>query len=296
MVVIRKAGDVIPEVLSAKVERRDGTEKDFVMIDKCPICGSKLVKKESEADYFCTNKFCDARKIEGLIHFASRDAMNIEGLGERIVEDFYNMGFIKSITDIYHLDKYREELTELEGFGDKSIDNLLEAIENSKQRSLEKLLFGLGIKQVGSKTAKVLAKRYLSLDNLMKASEEELNDITDVGPIIAHSIIDYFANQDNQQMIEELKRLGINTNYLGIVEFQNTNDNIYGKTFVITGTLNRPRNEIKEQLESLGAKVTDSVTKKTDVVIVGEEPGSKFDKAKKLNITIWDEATLDQKL
>jgi DNA ligase (NAD+) len=204
--------------------------------------------------------------------------------------------FIKSITDIYHLDKYREELTELEGFGDKSIDNLLEAIENSKQRSLEKLLFGLGIKQVGSKTAKVLAKRYLSLDNLMKASEEELNDITDVGPIIAHSIIDYFANQDNQQMIEELKRLGINTNYLGIVEVQNTNDNIYGKTFVITGTLNRPRNEIKEQLESLGAKVTESVTKKTDVVIVGEEPGSKFDKAKELNITIWDEATLDQKL
>lgn len=296
MVVIRKAGDVIPEVVSVKKERRTGKEQDFIMIDKCPMCGSKLVKKEDEADYFCVNKHCDARKIEGLIHFASRDAMNIDGLGEKIIEDFYNLGFIRKITDIYHLDQYEEELTELEGYGDKSISNLLESIENSKHNSLEKLLFGLGIRQVGNKMAKVLSKKYLSLDNLMKASEEELNETEDVGPIIAHSIATYFANSDNIKMIEELKKIGLNTEYLGATEIQNTNPNIYGKTFVITGTLSRSRNEIKDQLEALGAKVTESVTSKTDVVIVGEDAGSKYDKAVKLNITIWNEEQLNQNL
>jgi DNA ligase (NAD+) len=260
------------------------------------MCGSKLVKKEEEADYFCVNKHCDARKIEGLIHFASRDAMNIDGLGEKIIEDFYNLGFIRKITDIYHLDKYKEELTELEGFGDKSINNLLESIENSKQNSLEKMLFGLGIRQVGNKMAKILSKKYLTLDNLMNASEEELNETEDVGPIIAHSIITFFTNQDNLKMIDELKGLGLNTTYLGTVEVVNTNPNIYGKTFVITGALSRPRTEIKEQLEELGAKVTESVTSKTDVVIVGEDAGSKYDKAVKLNITIWNEEQLNQML
>jgi DNA ligase (NAD+) len=296
MVVIRKAGDVIPEVVSVKAERRMGEEQDFKMIDTCPICGSKLIKREGEADYFCINKNCDARSIEGLIHFASRDAMNIEGLGERIIEDFYNLGFIKSITDIYHLDKYKGELTELEGFGDKSINNLLESIENSKNNSLERLLFGLGIRQVGKKMAKVLSKKYLNLDNLMKSTLDELNNIGDVGPIIAKSIVDYFDNVEHQKMISELKGLGLNTTYLGTIESNNTNEEIYGKTFVITGTLSRPRDEIKEELEDLGAKVTDSVTKKTDVLIVGEEAGSKYDKAITLNITIWDEEKLNSKL
>jgi DNA ligase (NAD+) len=293
MVVIRKAGDVIPEVVSVKMERRDGNEIPFKMIDTCPMCGSKLVKKDNEADYFCVNKKCDARNIEGLIHFASRDAMNIEGLGEKIIEDFYNLGFIKKITDIYHLDKYKEELTELEGFGDKSINNLLESIENSRQNSLEKLLFGLGIRQVGNKMAKVLSKKFLTLDNLINTNEEELKNVADVGPIIAHSVVTYFGNLDNLKMIEELKGLGINTTYLGQVEVINKNDNIYDKTFVITGTLSKSRNEIKDELEALGAKVTDSVTSNTDVLIMGEDAGSKYDKAIKLNIAIWDEEKLN---
>lgn len=296
MVVIRKAGDVIPEVVSAKADRRDGTERNFVMINICPMCGSKLVKREEEADYFCVNKLCDATKIEGLIHFASRDAMNIDGLGERIIEDFYNLGFVKKITDIYHLDKYKEELTKIEGFGDKSISNLLESIETSKHNSLEKMLFGLGIRQVGNKMAKVLSKKYLTIYNLIAATEEDLNATNDVGPIIASNIIAYFANPDNIKMIKELKEIGLNTTYLGIVEIVNNNDNIHGKTFVITGSLSRPRDEIKEQLEDLGAKVTDSVTSKTDVLIVGEDAGSKYDKAISLNITIWNEEELKKKL
>jgi DNA ligase (NAD+) len=296
MVVIRKAGDVIPEVVSVKMERRDGNEKAFKMIDKCPICGSELVKKDNEADYFCVNKFCDARHIEGLIHFASRDAMNIEGLGEKIIEDFYNYGYIKKITDIYKLSDYKEELMELEGFGEKSISNLLDSIENSKHNSLEKLLFGLGIKQVGNKTAKILSKRYLTLDNLMAVTKEELTEIEDVGPVISNSIIDFFNNEENKEMIIKLKEIDINIKYLGVVETNKSNPNIYNKTFVITGTLSRSRDEIKEELESLGGNITTSVTSKTDVVIVGEEPGSKYDKAKELNITIWDEEILNKML
>jgi len=296
MVIIRKAGDVIPEVVSVKKDRRDGTERDFVMASNCPICGSYLVKKEVEADYFCTNKFCNARNIEGLIHFASREAMNIEGLGEKIIEDFYNLGFIKNITDIYRLDKYKEELTELEGFGDKSINNLLESIENSKHNSLDKMLFGLGINQVGSKMAKVLSKKYLNIDNLMKTTQEELIETADVGPIIALNVTSYFNNIDNVSIIDELKSLGLNTVYLGPMDIVNSNSNIYGKTFVITGSLSRSREEIKEQLETLGGKVTNSVTSKTDVVIVGSEAGTKYDKAIELNITIWDEEQLNKML
>lgn len=294
MVIIRKAGDVIPEVVAVKKDRRVGTEEDFVMINKCPICDSKLVKRENEADYFCVNKLCAARKIEGLIHFVSRDAMNIEGLGERIIEDFYNLGYIKKITDIYHLDKYKEELMELEGFGDKSINNLLDSIQISKNNSLEKLIFGLGIRQVGNKTAKILSRKYLTLENLMKATEGELTKINDVGPVIAHNLVNYFANDDNVEMIRELISLGVNTTYLGQADILNENPNITNKTFVITGSLSKPRNEIKEQLESFGAKVTESVTSKTDVLIVGDEPGSKYDKALKLNIDIWNEDKLNE--
>ena len=296
MVVVRKAGDVIPEVVCPKIERRDGNERPFVMITNCPICGSILVKTETEADHFCINKLCDARKIEGLIHFASRDAMNIDGLGEKIIEDFYNFGYIKKITDIYYLDKYNDELTELEGFGDKSITNLLKSVENSKEKSLEKLLFGLGIRQVGSKMAKTLAKYYLTIDNLSKTSIEELSDIPDVGPVIANNIVEYFNNPETKLMFEELKSLGINTKYLGLVEIVNNNTDIFNKTFVITGTLSRPRDDIKEELESLGGKVTDAVTSKTNALIMGSDAGSKYDRAVKLNIAIWDEKKLNEVL
>lgn len=294
IVSIRKAGDVIPEVVEPIIDRRTGEEKDFIMIHNCPICNSKLVKKEDQADYFCLNKECPARHIEGLIHFVSRDAMNIDGLGERIIEDFYNMGYIRNFTDIYKLSDKKEELMELEGFGEKSVNNLLVAIEDSKNNSLEKLLFALGIRQVGSKTAKLLAQKFNSLDNLMSASYDTLNDIKDIGGIIAQNIIDYFKNDGNVKIISELKEIGVNTKYLGKTDIVNTNDNVFGKTFVLTGTLEKyTRDELKEILENLGGKVTGSVSKKTDVIIVGKDPGSKYDKAKELNIEIWNEETLN---
>ena len=289
IVSIRKAGDVIPEVVKPIKERRTGEEKDFEMIKFCPICNSPLMKKDGQVDYYCFNPNCDRRNIEGIIHFVSRKAMNIDGLGEKIVEDFYNMHFINNIVDIYHLNKHREDLIELEGYGDKSVDNLLKAIEDSKTNSLERLIFGLGITHVGEKTAKILATRYKTLDNLMSASLEELTNVNDIGEIIAKSIINYFSIEYNQNLIQELKDLGLNTKYLGaeIIEYTN----FLNKTFVITGTLsNMSRDEAKDKVELLGGKTSSSVSKKTDVVIVGDNPGSKFDKAKELNIEIWDEA------
>ena len=288
IVSIRKAGDVIPEVVKPIKERRTGEEKDFEMIKFCPICNSPLMKKDGQVDYYCFNPNCDRRNIEGIIHFVSRKAMNIDGLGEKIVEDFYNMHFINNIVDIYHLNKHREDLIELEGYGDKSVDNLLKAIEDSKTNSLERLIFGLGIAHVGEKTAKILATRYKTLDNLMSASLEELTNVNDIGEIIAKSIVNYFSIEYNQNLIQELKDLGLNTKYLGAEIIEDTN--FLNKTFVITGTLsNMSRDEAKDKVELLGGKTSSSVSKKTDVVIVGDNPGSKFDKAKELNIEIWDE-------
>lgn len=295
IVSIHKAGDVIPEVGEAKKERRTGEEKEFEMITTCPMCGNFIYKKEGQVDYFCMNPHCLARKIEGLCHFVSRKAMNIDGLGDRIIEDFYNMKYIKGIPDIYKLGRFRDELTELEGYGDKSIDNLLTAIENSKQNSLERLLFGLGIPNVGEKTSKMLAMHYETLDNLRNASFEELNSIPDIGEIIAKSIIEYFSDDKNQEMIKELKELKINMTYTGPkIEI---NENFYNKTFVITGTLTKyTRDEIEEKIELLGGKTSSSVSSKTSAVIVGENPGSKYDKALKLNIPIWNEEELEEKI
>ena len=288
IVSIIKAGDVIPAVLGPKKERRTGEEKEFKMITKCPICDSYLVKKDDEADYFCKNEHCPARKIESLIHFVSRDAMNADGLGESIIEDLYNLKYIRTISDIYDLSKYKKSIMELEGYGEKSVNNMLEAIENTKKNSLEKLLFGLGIRQVGSKTAKILAKHYLNIDNLINTTKEELSNIRDIGDIIADSIINYFNDEKNINEINKLKEYGVNMTYLGQNESSN-NPNIYGKTFVITGTLSVPRDEIKEKIEVNGGNVTSSVSKKTDVVIVGADPGSKYTKAQELGITIWNE-------
>ncbi|MBQ7136931.1 MAG: NAD-dependent DNA ligase LigA [Bacilli bacterium] len=289
IVSIRKAGDVIPEVVKAITERRTGEEKDFEMIKNCPICNSLLEKKEGQVDYYCLNDKCDRRNIEGIIHFVSRKAMNIDGLGEKIVEDFYNMRFINSIVDIYHLNEHRADLIELEGYGDKSVDNLLEAIEESKNNSLERLIFGLGIPHVGEKTAKILAARYKDLDSFMEASLEELTSINDIGEIIAKSIKHYFGQDVNWNLVHQLKSLGINTIYLGAnVEIDK---NFEGKTFVITGTLSSlSRDEAKDRVELLGGKTSSSVSKKTNVVIVGENPGSKYDKAVELNIEVWDES------
>ena len=288
-VAIYKAGDVIPAVLHSLKERRNGSEPIFTMIDKCPICGSKIIRKEEEADYFCPNLECPARKVEKLIHYASREAMNIEGLGDRVLEDLYNYHYVSDIPDIYELESHRKELLELEGYGNKKVDNLFVSINNSKNNSLEKLLFGLGIKQVGSKMAKTLARIYKTLDNLSNATYEELVEIPDVGEIIAKSIIDYFNDDDNKNMIDRLKKYVINMDYTSGEEVV-ADENFNGKTFVLTGTLNQiTRDKASEIIENKGGKVTSSVTKKTGVVVVGDNPGSKYDKAISLNIEIWNE-------
>ncbi len=291
IVGIKKAGDVIPEVVLVNKERRTGNERPFVMTKTCPICGSNLIRRDNESAYYCVNEKCDRRKIESLIHYASREAMNITGFGERIIEDFYNFGYLNDITDFYKLNNIEEELKSLEGFGNKSIDNLINEIENSKNNSLERLIFGIGIRYVGKKTAKILAKYYQNIDNLAKASLEELNNIPDVGDKIAASVYEFFNNEDNLRLIDKIKELGINTEYLGS---ENDKDAFLNKTFVITGTLSRSRDEYRELIESFGGKVIDSVSKKTNYVIVGDKPGSKYDKAQALNIPILNEDELKE--
>lgn len=286
-IVLHKAGDVIPEVVKVLKERRTGIEIPFKMIKNCPICNSKLEKKETEANYFCSNPNCDARNIEGLIHFSSRETMNIEGFGESIVEDFYNEGYLKTICDYYTLYNHKEDLKELEGFGEKSINNLLQNIEKSKKNSLEKLLFALGIRYIGKKTAKILAINYRNIDKLMSAEYEDLVKIQDIGEVIADSVYKFFKEEKNIKTINELKLLGVNMEYKGN---ESIDDNFNNKTFVLTGTLSKlTRDEASIEIENRGGKVTSSVTKKTDYVIVGENPGSKYQKAKDLNINILNE-------
>ena len=295
IVSIRKAGDVIPEVVEAKKERRTGLEVDFSMIDKCPMCGEKLSKIDGQVDYFCTNMDCPARKIEGLIHFASRDAMNIDGLGERIIEDFFNFGFISKISDIYKLENHRKDLITLEGYGNKSVANLLDAIDASKNNSLERLIFGLGIKHVGSKTAKVLARKYKSLDKLMEASVDELVQIPDIGEGIARSVYEYFHDDVNLEEINRLIKIGVHTDYLGSESTER--DEFVGKTFVLTGSLsNYSRDEASLIIEQYGGKCVSSVSSKTSVVVIGDKPGSKYEKAKKLGIDIWTEEDFISKI
>ena len=286
IVEVHKAGDVIPEVKGAKKERRTGNELPFKMISECPICGTTLIKKNEQVDYYCPNEMCPARGIESLIHFASRDAMNIDGLGIESIEDFYNEGFLKSIPDFYHLEEYKEQILSLEGFGEKSFTNIIEAIENSKNNSLEKLLFGLGISGVGSKTAKLLAEHFENIDNLMNATIDDLLTIKDIGDILAQSIYDYF--KQNRNLIDTLKLLDVNMKYLGIKK--KNNEYISNKKFVMTGTISfMGRDAIKSVIEEYNGTFSESVSKKTDIVIVGENPGSKYEKAKELGITIWDE-------
>ena len=292
-IFVHKAGDVIPEVVGPCLEDRTGNEREFVMPDKCPICGASLILTESGIDLKCPNDLCPARNIESLIHFCDRKAMNIEGLGERIIEDFYNMKFITSIIDIYNIKDRKEELIELEGFGDKSVNKLLDNIEKSKQNSLEKLLFAIGISGIGEKNAKILAKKFMNIDNLMNASLEDLTNISDVGPILANSIYNFFKDADNIKLINDLKNIGMNMNYLGAQIKEN--EELLNKRIVVTGTLKKyTRDEIQNLIELNGGLWSTSVTKKTYAVIVGENPGSKYDKAKELNIPIWTEEDFDK--
>ena len=286
-VVIRKAGDVIPEVVRPVKERRTGTEIPFVMINNCPVCGMPLIRKD--AMHFCCNPHCDARQIESIIHFSSREAMDIEGLGERVAEQFFNQGFFRNVKEIYTLADHRDEIISLDGWQAKSVDNLINAIEKSKENSLERVLFGLGIKEVGVKMAKTLARKYMNIDNLIAASEEELLEIADVGPVVASSIVNFFADERNIETINALKEQHVNFNYLGSTA-KAADSYFSGKTVVLTGTLMKyGRKEATEILENLGAKVTGSVSKATDVVIAGVEAGSKLDKAQALGITVLNE-------
>ena len=291
-VYIRKAGDIIPEVIKVEKDDRNGSEIDFKMIEKCPICGSFLSKIDDGAHHYCLNENCDARNINSIVHYVSKGAMDIEGLGEKVVEELYNLGFIKDISDIYDINKYSSELKELEGYGEKSINNMILAIENSKTLSLERVLFALGIKEVGAKTSKILAKRYRDIDSLISASEEELKNIKDIGEIMAKSISDYFKNEKNLELINKLKNYGINMTYLS--NNDNFKETIFNhKNVLVTGTLDRyKRDEIKELLDGLGANVVSSVSKKLDYLIVGKEPGSKLEKAQNLGIRIIYEEEL----
>ena len=288
IVVVRKAGEIIPEVVTSVPERRDGTQVPYHFPTTCPICGSHLVRLPDEAAHYCINQDCPARVVESMIHFASRDAMNIDGLGERIIEDFFNFGFISKISDIYKLENHRKDLITLEGYGNKSVANLLDAIDASKNNSLERLIFGLGIKHVGSKTAKVLARKYKTLDGLMDAGVDELVQIPDIGEVIAKSVFDYFHDNDNLEEINRLIKIGVNIEYLGSEAIER--DEFVGKTFVLTGSLsNYSRDEASLIIEQYGGKCVSSVSSKTSVVIIGDKPGSKYEKAKKLGVSIWTE-------
>ena len=287
-VSIKKAGDVIPEVVRSLPERRVGTEKKFEMIKNCPMCGSSLIRKDDESAYYCMNEHCPARWQEKLIHYTSRHALNIEGFGDRIIEDFYNLGFIKTYEDFYTLDKHKEDLMELEGYGSKKVNNLLTEIENSKNLSLERLLFGLSIRHVGQKTADILARNFKNIDNLMNASVEDIAAVKDIGMTIAKSVVKFFEDERNKELIAHLKDFGVNMYYLKETSEEETL--FTGKTFVLTGSLERfTRDEARERIEVLGGTVSSSVSRKTDVVVAGSEAGSKLTKAEELGITIWNE-------
>ena len=290
IVVVRKAGDVIPEVVRNVPERRENT-KLILEIKECPICHTPLIYSESGIDLLCPNNTCPARNIESLIHFVERQGMNIIGLGERIIEDFYNLGIITNFMSIYHLEDRKEELMELEGFGAKSINKLLDNIEESKKRNLDNLIYAIGIKGIGAKNAKILAKKYRKIDNLMNAELDELQAIDDIGPILAQNIYEFFRTDKNINMIDGLKKLGLNMEYIGAEQKESAL--ITGKKFVITGSLEYySRDEIREIISLYGGSTSESVSKKTDVVIVGEEPGSKYIKAKELGIEIWNQEKL----
>lgn len=286
-VIIRKAGDIIPEVVRSLPERRNGTQGIYKFPQICPFCGSKLVRFADEAAHYCMNQDCPARIVRGMIHFASRDAMNIDTLGDKKIEFFHKQGFLNTIEDIYELSLHKEEILALEGFQEKSFQKMILAIEASKERPLEDLLFGLGIREVGKKAARVLAKTYGNIDDLMAAEEAELTAIKDIGVVTAQSIRAYFAEPKNKELIAHLKGFGLRMD----TDNEVIKESIFtGKTVVLTGTLQYlKRNEAKALLERLGANVSGSVSKKTDLVIYGEASGSKLSKAKELGVATMDE-------
>lgn len=283
---VRKAGEIIPEVVEVDLTRREEHLIPFKMIDRCPICSSKLIKGLNEAEHYCKNPECGGRILEGIIHFASRVAMDIEGLGEKQIEQLYSLGYLKDAADIYLLKNYQEELLQLERFGKQKVSNLINAIEKSKNQTLDKFIFGLGIRFVGAKVAKILAKKYKSIDNLRNVSLEELISIYDIGEAIGKSIIEYFNNSKNQILLARFKKYGIDP----IMEDSSTGKTFMGMTVVLTGKLETmSREEASEIIENLGGQTASSVSKNTSLVIAGPKAGSKLTKAQSLGIKIISE-------
>ncbi len=291
-VVIKKAGDIIPEVIRAVADKRTGREQEFHMPDECPACGSELVRLEEEVALRCINPNCPAQLKEGLIHFVSRNAMNIDGLGEKVIIQLFQEKLIQTIADLYRLE--RADLLELERMGEKSVDNLLKAIEASKANSLERLLFGLGIRFVGSKAAKTLAAHFETMEALQQATFDDIIGINEMGEVMADSIVRYFAEEEVDELLRELNTLGVNMKYTGPKKQDIAEDSPFsGKTVVLTGKMELfTRSDAKSAIEQLGGSITGSVSKKTDIVIAGEDAGSKLEKAQKLDILIWNEQQL----
>jgi DNA ligase (NAD+) len=290
--VIKKAGDIIPKVVRVVEEKRTGDEEEFHMPAHCPECGNELVRLEEEVALRCINPNCPAQLKEGLIHFVSRDAMNIDGLGEKVIIQLFQEKLIHTIADLYRLKK--DELLELERMGEKSVTNLLQAIETSKENSLEKLLFGLGIRYVGSKAARTLAMEFETMENLQQTTFEDVIAIDEIGDKMADAIVQYFSEEKVTGLLKELQQLDVNMVYKGPKKSAEAVESFFaGKTIVLTGKMEEyTRNEAKELIEARGGAVTGSVSKKTDLLIAGEDAGSKFDKAQKLGVEIWNEQQL----
>lgn len=296
-VVVKKAGDIIPEVVNVLTEKRTGEEQEFSMPTHCPECESELVRLEGEVALRCINPSCPAQIREGLIHFVSRNAMNIDGLGEKVITQLFREELVHDVADLYKLTA--DQLTDLERMGEKSIENLLKAIAASKENSLEKLLFGLGIRHVGAKAAKTLAQTFETMENLKSATYDELVAVNEIGDKMADAIVTYFDQEEVHELLEELSSYGVNMTYKGpkLVNADEIDSYFAGKTIVLTGKLEQlARNEAKAAIEELGGKVTGSVSKKTDLVVAGEDAGSKLTKAQELNIEVWSEDQLVQEL
>ena len=287
-VIIQKAGEIIPEVVCVIKEKRNENCVPFVMPEICPSCGSEVVREEGEAAHRCTNIECPAQLERNIIHFASKEAMDIDGLGPAVIRQFIDAGFIKTVADFYKIKK--EDILSLDGFKEKSASNILSAIENSKRKNLASLIFGLGIRHIGNKAAKIISGKYKNIDNIIAASKEELSSIDDVGAVMAESITDFFSKEGNINEIEKLKNAGLN---MEEIPEEGSSDILSGKTFVVTGTMETmTRDEIKNLIEKNGGKVTSSVSKKTSYVVAGESPGSKLEKANALGVLVIDEKEL----
>ena len=287
-VIIQKAGEIIPEVVRVLKEKRLNTLEPFVMPKVCPVCNAEVVREEGEAAHRCTNIECPAQLERNIIHFASKEAMDIEGLGPAVIRQFIEAGFIKTVADFYSLKK--EDILSLDGFKDKSASNILNAVQLSKKKNLSALLFGLGIRHIGNKAAKVIARNFKTMDNIINATKEQLCEINDVGEIMAESLVDFFKKQGNINEIIKLKTAGVNMTQF---EEEGSSEILKDKVFVVTGTMETmTRDEIKNLIEKNGGKVTSSVSKKTNFVVAGENPGSKLDKANVLGIAVIDENEL----